>query len=256
MSNPLNGGGIRRSDGIKVNMAAPRSYQISPWRRFPALVHGFGCRHLHEQDLRDFGAEKGFQCVFLRQIHGDVFHVVEKPPQKILRGDALITNRCGVLLVVKTADCLPIFLMDGARSVIAAVHCGWRGTLGRLASRVVRGMTERFGCAPASLQAALGPAIDVECYPVGPEVRGLFQSAGHPMDIFRRNPREPENWRLDLRAANRYQLLDAGLEEKRIYSVDRCTHCERDLYSFRRDGEKAGRLFNYIGLTCEEGGCR
>jgi len=107
-------------------------------------------------------------------------------------------------------------------------------------------------CTPDSLSAALGPAIGVECYPVGPEVRGLFRAAGHSLEIFSSNPRDPENWRLDLRAANRHQLLAAGLEEKRIHSVDRCTYSEENLHSFRRDGEKAGRLFNFIGLSCPE----
>jgi len=231
-------------------MTVPKIYEIPQWRQRPSLIHGFGSRQLRENDLRDLGAERGFQCLFLRQIHSDVFHVVREKPRNILRGDALVTDRCGFFLVIKTADCLPVFLVDESESVIAAVHCGWRGTLRRLLPQVVKEMGEHFGCTPDSLRAALGPAIGVECYPVGPDVRGLFRGAGHPLEIFNSNPLDPENWRLDLRAANRHQLLAAGLEKKRIHSVDRCTYCEENLHSFRRDGEKAGRMFNFIGLSC------
>lgn len=231
-------------------------HHVSPWQGSPFLVHGFGNRYLCETDLRNLFAEEMFRCHFLRQIHGEIIHVVDETSEGPLPGDALITNHHGVLLVVKTADCLPVLLWDERNMVIAAVHCGWRGTHLRILKGVVERMLDRFGCSPSSMSAAMGPAICAGCYPVGREVRETFLSAGHPLEIFQEDPCDLENWRLDLRKANRHQLMSAGLEDDRIFSVDRCTYCETDLHSFRRDGDSAGRMLNFIGLSRFEDGDR
>ena len=233
--------------------------------------------------LRALGAE-GMTLVTLRQIHSDLIHEVTAAPEHSLRGDALITHAPGVLLAVQTADCIPILLADRKHRAVAAIHAGWRGTLKRITAKTVGQMRLLFGTHPADVLAALGPAIGRCCYAVGPEVvqafAGQFASAAEwftapapspldrsaltfeqlsigqepmPLKWLTMAPpgHEPPTPRLflDLFAANRWQLLDAGLPPKNIIASDLCTACRTDLFfSYRREREHAGRLMGVIGI--------
>ena len=228
--------------------------------------------------------------VTLRQVHSDVAHVVCAPPPEAGKrqsgdwpasagrrsqgaGDAVITQHAGVLLSVQTADCVPILLADTKRRVVAAVHAGWRGTLGRIAVKTLGRMRQEFGTRPRDVVAAIGPAIGRCCYEVGPEVTRAFasqfdaaaewfdgqfepQAEGeqqHWLPWLTMMPPghqpEPQRARLDLRAANRRQLVDAGVSPKRIAVSTLCTKCRADLFfSYRREGSGTGRLMAVIGI--------
>lgn len=161
-----------------------------------------------------------------------------------LEADALVTRRSGTRLAVKTADCVPVLLLDPVRRAAAAIHAGWRGTVQGIVLAAVGEMGRLYGSRPEDLIAALGPAIGGCCYEVGPEVAVQFR------DWFpERNDLERKT-RIDLRAALRRQLLAAGLKEGRIDSTEVCTCCGgAEFHSWRRDGERAGRMFSAIALT-------
>ncbi len=159
-------------------LTVPRLEPIS-W-----LVHGFGTGSWHEEDFAAAPAFAGFTPVIMRQIHSAIVHRLEAVPERKLEGDALITNVPGLLLVVRTADCLPVLLIDEAHRAVGSVHCGWRGTRGRILERAIEAMRGAYGTDPASLLAALGPCIGPCCYEVGPEVRASFAEAGFPDAIF------------------------------------------------------------------------
>jgi YfiH family protein len=186
-----------------------------------------------------------------------------------LRGDASVTNRPGLLLAVQTADCVPILLVDAKRPAVAAVHAGWRGTLQRIVAKTVGQMQMQFGSRPADLLAALGPAIGGCCYQVGTEVAARFLAqfprAAEWFEEFRSgdepNPLQwlnkmppghqppPANVLLDLRKANRWQLMEVGLFPRNIFVSDLCTACRSDLlFSYRREGPETGRLMAVIGM--------
>jgi len=208
--------------------------------------------------------------VTLRQIHSDVVHVFDAAPLKKNHcGDALVARVSGLLLAVQTADCVPILLVDPKRRAVAAVHAGWRGTLQRIAEKTVGQLQMSFGARPSDLVAALGPAIGGCCYEVGTELAHAFSAqfdrAADWFDELRTgdepNPLQwlsmsppghnppPKKVRLDLRAANRRQLLDAGLAEKNILVSGLCTACRRELFfSYRREGAQTGRLLSVIGI--------
>jgi YfiH family protein len=209
------------------------------------------------------------KLVSLRQIHSDVIHLFDAPPAEPCRGDASITNRPGLLLAVQTADCVPILLVDPKKRAVAAVHAGWRGTLQRIIVKAIGQMQMHFKSKPADLLAAIGPSIGGCCYEVGTEVATQFlsQFAEAPdwFDEFRTgdepNPIQwlnmmppghqppPKNVLLDLRKANRAQLLGAGLRAPNIFVGDLCTACRRDLlFSYRKDGAQSGRLMSVIGI--------
>jgi len=209
------------------------------------------------------------KLISLKQIHSDVIHLIDAAPAEPCHGDASATNRPGLLLGIQTADCVPILLVDPKKRAIAAVHAGWRGTLQRIVTKAIGKMQMEFGTKPADLLAAIGPSIGGCCYEVGTEVATQFQSqfadAPEWFDEFRTgdepNPIQwlnmmppghqppPKNVLLDLRKADRAQLLGAGLRPSNIFVSDLCTACRRDLlFSYRKEAAQSGRLLSVIGI--------
>jgi YfiH family protein len=223
--------------------------KIPQLKRLPFLRHGFGDFTWGEKDLRELADRLGFKPIFLNQVHSDVVHFIDEVPQRRLRGDAAVTRLPGLLLVIKTADCLPVVLVEEKRRVIAAVHCGWKGTSQGVLKKVVLGMKERYGADPAAILAAFGPCIREGCYEVGRDVRRAFAVSGFPASLFRPITGRSDKYYFDLRSANRLQLLKLGVKAKNIFSIDICTHCDPKYPSYRRDKDECGRMLTFIGLT-------
>ena len=204
-------------------------YRAGPLTQFEWLDHGFGNRFYPLSDT----------VAVLHQIHSDIAVNADLPgcsPE----GDALLSD--GRLVGVKTADCLPILLVDEHHRAVAAVHAGWRGSVARIAQKTVQAMAARWGTRPSDLHAALGPAIGACCYEVGPEVAMQFT------ELFPERRDLNQRTRIDLEEANRRQLLASGVDAQRVYSAGLCTFCHADqFYSFRRDREAAGRMISFIG---------
>jgi len=221
----------------------PRLEQI------PFLIHGFGTRKWEDDDYKDRPEWKDFKLVILDQIHSNIIQVVDNIPEEKLQGDAMITGLPFLLLIIKTADCLPTLVVDESQKVIAAVHCGWRGTSKRMVQKVIQRMKDDYGCNPASLLVALGPCIKHECYEVGEDVYQSFKQEGLSTEFFRNHPLRLRKYLFDLKGANLSQMVSAGVEEKNVLSADICTHCHESLPSFRRDKDKAGRMLSFIGMS-------
>lgn len=235
--------------GTIMQDASSRSYLTVPrLERIPWLIHGFGTADWTEADFGRVREWDGFRPVILDQVHSDVIHCVDGAPSGRLEGDALITSIPKLFLVVKTADCLPVLVVDEPRRIVAAVHCGWRGTCKRILEKVVGELRARHGCEPATLLAALGPCIGPECYEVGPDVRERFQAAGFPEDLVRPNPAGAGKYLLDIRAANAFGLRGAGLRPENILSLGACTRCRPELLSYRRDGTAERRMYAFVGM--------
>ncbi|MGA2587985.1 MAG: peptidoglycan editing factor PgeF [Candidatus Aminicenantales bacterium] len=231
--------------------AAPSFLTVPRLSRIPWLVHGFGTRLWALEDFGKRAPWKDFKVVRLKQTHSDDVHFIDDQPRRRLLGDALATGEPEILLVVKTADCLPVFLVDEGARVVAAVHAGWRGTRRRILERAVQGLWDRRGSSPQSLLAALGPCIGASCYEVGEDVRRSYLEAGLDGDLFRpiSGAASEPKYLLDLKEANRRQLIGRGLRPENIFDVALCTHCDRRLLSFRRDRDRTARLYNFIGMT-------
>jgi len=222
---------------------------IPEWKRIPFLVHGFGNKDWQLIDFETHPQLRNFKLLYLRQIHSDILHIVEDFPEEVLAGDALLTDRRGILLIIKTADCLPILIVDKKMRAIAAVHCGWKSTSQRLTQKVVRRLKEHFQCVPSSLMVALGPCIGKDCYEVGEDVRYEFEERGFRNDVFLPHPLHGGKYYLDLRQANTHQLLDEGVKASDISVVDLCSHCEEDLLSYRRSQLTESRMLSFIGMA-------
>jgi YfiH family protein len=203
-------------------------YRVQELDSLPWLVHGFGTR------LADIPERFG-QLATLKQIHSATCIAAGGRSGVLGQGDALLEDTPGSVIAVKTADCLPILLIDDRRRAVAAVHAGWRGTVAHIVANAIDQMGRRFGTMPSDLHAAIGPGIGKCCFEVGPEVAAQFGEQGRT--------------HIDLQDANRRQLMDAGVAGERIYRSAWCTRCDaEEFHSFRRDQEAAGRLYSFVGI--------
>jgi YfiH family protein len=211
-------------------------------------VHGFGAAGWSGADFLSFAASRGTHPVIMRQLHSDIIHRLEAAPPEKLEGDALMTEVPGLLLVIRTADCLPVLLVDEKNRAVASVHCGWRGTQKRILEKAVQAMGRDYGSEAKGMLAALGPCIGPACYEVGPEVREVFGRAGFPPHVFAENPSRHGKFTLDLRRANIWLLEGLGVKKANIWTAESCTHCDPGLLSYRRNKGERRRLYNFIGI--------
>jgi YfiH family protein len=234
-------------DGME---AALQVAEVRALRDVPGLVHGFerrlasAGRESREASRQRVGQalEPHGRLLLMKQVHGA--HVLSAPWEGTPEADAATASEAGLILGVETADCLPVLLVDPRRQAVAAAHAGWRGTAAGVAGRAVQALVAA-GSAPPDLLAALGPGIGPCCYEVGDELRTAF--GPHAEAFFRPGRRARPH--LDVRGANRWQLVEAGLRPQRIHDVDECTYCREDLYhSYRREGLGGGRMISFVGF--------
>lgn len=270
----------------------------APTLRESWLVHGFSTRKggvsdaygkgslnlgLTDQDTRAnvernrslfvkaIGAD-GWPTVQMKQVHSATVHCVTGPLEHPLTGDGLITNLPGILLGVKTADCIPVLVADTRLRAVGAFHAGWRGTVARIVEKGIGDMRKYYGSHPNDLKVAIGPGIHKCCYTVSEDLVHAFQSQfAYADELFREeydfeslhnkypmlflNQRAPGHGepatkiQLDLVEANRRQLLDAGVPPTNIYFSEDCTSCDtKTFFSHRAEFGKTGRMLATIGI--------
>lgn len=170
----------------------------------------------------------------LKQVHGTTVCLAKEGVQE---GDALVSKTPALLLAVSVADCYPILLEDPKNKVVAAVHAGWRGTVGGIVKHTLHRMLE-LGAEPEYICAAIGQGISLKRFEVGDEVLKQFRVAGFDESYFESN-------RINLAACNKKWMLEAGVSEPNIWHLNRCTF-EEDFFSYRRDKGKTGRMWGVI----------
>lgn len=206
--------------------------------------------------MRDF--ELPYPVIQAHQTHQDRIAVIDRADytREELEGiDAMVTDLPGVAIGARTADCIPVLLYDPVRRAVAAVHCGWRGTVLHLSSKTIAKMTEVYGTSPENLKALVGPGIGPDSFQVGPEVVAAFMDAGFPPSIVHdEGPKDtvPGSMKgglhIDLWEANRWLLLESGVRVENISVTAVCTYLDGRFYSARREGVSCGRIINSIML--------
>jgi YfiH family protein len=277
----VHGFSTRRGGASRLDEVAALNLGFTEWDSRGAVaqnragfLHAMEDSKLEEKLVATIAMEKSL--VTLRQIHSDVVHVFSKAPARPPQGDAALCRQPGLLLGIQTADCVPILMADRRRRVVAAIHAGWRGTLARVVAKTLGRMRLEFGTRPEDVVAALGPAIGPCCYEVGPEVAqafsgqfaeaadwfaGPFESLAtgeepNPLPWLTMMPPghqpPPERVQLDLRDANRWQLVEAGVNPRNIAVSAFCTACRSDLFfSYRKEGARTGRMMSVIGIRAK-----
>ena len=155
------------------------------------------------------------------------------------QADAMITNSVGTGLMIKQADCQAVILFDPRKNVIANVHCGWRGNVGNILSRVVRTMRDHFHCKSGNLVAAIGPSLGPCC------AEFVTHKEIFPPDFneFRVSENHFDLWRL-----SSHQLVMEGVYPENITVSEICTRCHTDrFFSYRGEGV-TGRFGTFVML--------
>ena len=158
--------------------------------------------------------------------------------------DALVTNEVGVPLVTFYADCVPVFLLDTKRRVLALVHSGWKGTVLEISKRTISHMREKYYTNPSDVIAAIGPSISKCHFEVGEEVCSVFREKFGEKWIAT-GYKKPH---IDLQGCVKEQLLLAGVKEENITVSGICTYCDENFFSHRRMGNDRGSMAAYICL--------
>lgn len=187
------------------------------------------------------------QIVFPRQTHStNILLCDSATASSLLEGvDALITKQRGLCIGVNTADCIPILLYDPVNHAAAAIHAGWRGTVGHIAQRAVQAMQKHFGSDLRQVRAFIGPGISCKAFEVGDELPEIFVHAGFSLNEIA--CRINDRWHIDLPLANSLDLKAAGIPLENITCSNLCTFFEHErFFSARRLGIHSGRIYTGI----------
>jgi len=192
-----------------------------------AIAHALGVHHV----------------VQVKQVHGN--RVLDASDASEVaadaEGDALVSrasaNPLGV--GVRVADCVPILVADADRGDVIAIHAGWRGVVAGVVREAFARLSGRL------VLVAIGPCIGPCCFEVDGHVGEVIARAAPGAPVVARWVGD-KAW-IDLRTAVRNQLSALALGEMRIDDVEGCTKHQPDrFHSFRRDGERSGRMLAAI----------
>jgi YfiH family protein len=211
--------------------------------------HFFGTRHGPEK----LKSSEKVVVVAVTQVHGTEALVLDRPatePEAFNGGwDALITNQPHVLLTIRTADCVPVLVLDPVHRVVAAIHAGWRGAVGGIVLKTLSLMGRRFGSDPRYLRVGIGPSAGPCCYEVdGPVLNRLREGFADWRSVVREAGSNKAM--LDLRGLVRCQAEALGVSGEEVRKVSVCTICNPGLfYSYRREGAVKAAMVSGIMLT-------
>jgi YfiH family protein len=177
------------------------------------------------------------------QVHSTEVIFTRKPrplDQAHIKADAIVSDCPELTLMMRFADCVPVFLYHPQSGCAALVHAGWKGTLAKIIDPTVQAMQVQCGARPSEILAAIGPSIGPDHYVVGEDVAWAAKNA------FGKNAaailyKEDEKYHLDLWKANTISLEETGIQQIEVAGI--CTGCHTDeWYSHRVEAGKTGRF--------------
>jgi len=222
---------------------------ILPLLDLPGFFHFFGTKELTEDRAKE---TYGNRSVRLLQVHGDTIVKVSSAEKEerlaghvAPTGDALMTDRPGILLTIFTSDCLPVIIIDPNHHAVAIAHAGWRGSFLGIAKKTVAEMTKAYHSDPSTLLVGMGHRIGPCCFEVGAEVWQQVKNDG----VLVRQQGE-KGW-IDLARLNHIQLVESGVKPENIADADICTACHKEQFnSYRRDHIKGQNMVSGVVILC------
>lgn len=192
------------------------------------------------------------KLVVLEQIHSvnvGFFDTFDKNTilEKIEDTDGMVVKKKGVVLTVRTADCLPIIFVDKTSGLMGISHQGWRGSLKRMVVKMIDEMIKRGG-KKENILVAIGPGIGTCCYNINEDryYQFLEEFDGYSDKIFQ--VRKGKRY-LNLMLFNYLLLIDHGIKKENIDFFPFCTYCDKQrFFSYRRDYKKNnyGEMFSFV----------
>ncbi|MDL2269345.1 peptidoglycan editing factor PgeF [Desulfosarcina sp. OttesenSCG-928-G17] len=209
------------------------------------MMNRFQVRKAAGGGIQVYGRQAhGTDIAVISDIETDTRSTPEAPDIRTIIGtaDALITNVPGIRLVIQTADCQAVLVVDPEKQVVANIHSGWRGSAANIIQHALSRMTAEFGCNPRDMVAAIGPSLGPCCaefihYQTElPQALWPFRTGAHHFDF----------WRI-----SRHQLMKAGVSGDHIHIADICTRCNPHLFFSYRKARETGRFAALIGLDAD-----
>ena len=205
-------------------------------------VHAVFSQNIRQDSLSAIAASLGFSTENIaspEQVHSAQVDLAESPGEYFGR-DRLVTQNPDIVLTLKVADCVPVYLYEPCKKMIGMVHSGWMGTVEKIVPNTIQLMLEN-GAETGEIRCFLGPAIGICCYEVNGEV-------AHKFDAEATMKLEARKWKVGLHDQISLQLASLGITEENIQTSDMCTYESRDCHSYRRDGDNVGRMFAFMGV--------
>ena len=184
-----------------------------------------------------------------KQIHSNIVNKVDKDNiGQIIDGDAIITNEKNVPLLILTADCVPVVLVDKVNKAVGLVHAGWRGTYGKICSETLQSMKENYNTNTEDVVAIIGPSIGKCCYEVSYDLVEKFSALLPNADEKIYEIRD-EKYYLDLWEINTQILKEFGVLKSNIINMNICTSCNCDrFFSYRKHEKTPKRIGTFIEI--------
>jgi len=240
--------GFSRTAGVEILC-------FRPWERIPGLCQGVTLRPSRsepELTYRRLSAgmrKEGFAAIRrLNQLHGaNVVRACRGAGKSAAAGDGLVSFEAGVLGLVTTADCVPVFVLDPLSACWSLLHAGWRGVAAGVITEGLRVIQESLEVSARKLELYLGPSICASCFEVGPEVARVLAKVSQSGVEKRSGGR----FYADLRQLLAAQAACCGVRPENIFASKYCTRCHNDLfYSFRAEGRRAlRRMWAFMGRS-------
>lgn len=216
-------------------------HQLAPWVE-EGIAHGF-------EGLGFDLPPSGFH---LKQVHGPLLVDIKKGanPEMLPEADGLWTREPGVVIAVKTADCVPVLIQHPR--LVMAIHAGWKGMAQDILGAAVK-VLDQEGIPIQECKVGIGPCISLDSFEVGPEVIDQFRRSAYGLDqetlAWASSKGQGDRWHLDLGLMAALRLKRAGWEPEQLSVIRSCTRKNPMVWhSFRRDGQRAGRNWSWIRL--------
>ena len=187
------------------------------------------------------------------QIHSNFVEKVDDINKVYTNIDGLISDKRGVSLWLRYADCTPVYLYDTKKNIIGNIHSGWKGTVQKIAKVAVKKMIQEYGSNPEDIMCAFGPNRAKCHFKVDEDVKSIFEETFSYMnnkDIISIGEVEEgkQKYYIDTNLINRNLLKEVGVRDENIIESKICTVCNHDkFYSYRKDKE-ARRNAAVIGI--------
>lgn len=181
------------------------------------------------------------QNLCLNQVHGTQVITLPLMDSGRITGDAVVTRSPNTLCAVRTADCLPILIRNQQGTEVAAIHAGWRG----LAAGVIEASFKYIHTPPAECIAWIGPAICLNCFEIGPEVRDTFLLKNDAFHVAFRKAHGLK-WQANLSRIAEMILYDQGVRQ--IFQSHICSVEDLRCHSYRRDKGTLARMISGISF--------
>ena len=210
------------------------------------VIAGFHSRAFDNSKRGEFLQELGLHpdnLVMVKQVHGSTIVAAERPDAELaeMPADGLITKVPGLVLGIRTADCVPVFFWDPIQKVAGIAHGGWKGVKDGIIGQMLKIFEKKSGTKMKDLRVAIGPSIRKCCYEVGSEFLGYFPGFYSG---------KGDKGRLDLVGVIKNRLLKRGIPEAHIDDTGLCTVCEnKKFFSYRMEKQTLERILSVISIV-------